>query len=110
MSGQKPERGASGASRKGLCSLTAVREGATGRWPEFRGEAHFLLEVRKNISTTWPWLHFLEVSHSSGRGSPAGFRRVCRFRRSSFAVGLALDDAIKLSLVRKRPDIYCGRP
>jgi len=27
----------------------------------------------KKISFTWPWLHFLEVSHSSGRGFQASF-------------------------------------
>jgi len=47
MSGQKPERGASGAPRSGLCSLTAVRAEAIGRWPEFREEADFFLEARK---------------------------------------------------------------
>ena len=29
----------------------------------------------KKISFTWPWLHFLEVSHSSGSGFSAGFWR-----------------------------------
>jgi hypothetical protein len=41
----------------------------------FGVEAHFLPEARKKISFTGSWLHFLEASHSSGRGFPAGFRR-----------------------------------
>jgi hypothetical protein len=35
----------------------------------------------RTISFTRPWLHFLEVSHSSGRGFPARFRRGARFFR-----------------------------
>ena len=34
-----------------------------------------------NISFTRPYLHFLEVSHSSGRGFPAPFRRGALFSR-----------------------------
>ncbi len=34
------------------------------------------LEKNKKISFTGPWLHFLEVSHSSGRGFPVVFGAV----------------------------------
>jgi len=77
MSGQKSKR---------LCSLTAVREEATGRWLEFRGGGPFPPRSSKKISFTRPWLRFLHVSHGSGRGFPARFRRGFRSRRGSFAV------------------------
>src|SRR5438309_9130754 len=51
------------------------RAEATGRWAEFWGGGPFPPRSSKRISFTWPWLHFLEVSHGSGRGFPAGFRR-----------------------------------
>jgi hypothetical protein len=35
--------------RSGLCSLTAVRAEATGRWPGFRWGGPFLLEPQKNL-------------------------------------------------------------
>ncbi|PYX54599.1 MAG: hypothetical protein DMG76_21190 [Acidobacteria bacterium] len=49
--------------------------GLTAVGLSFGVEAHFLLDARKKSLLQDPWLHFLEVSHSSGRGFPAGFRR-----------------------------------
>ena len=50
-------------------------------------------ELEKS-SFKWPWLHFVEVSHSSGRGLSAGFRGCRRSWGRAFAVGLAVDDEL----------------
>ena len=51
----------------------------------------------KRDSFKRPWLHFLEVSHSSGRGFSAGFRGCGGSWRGAFAVGLAVDDELQTS-------------
>src|SRR4029077_9278473 len=60
----------------------------------FRGKGPFTLRSSKSIAFASSWLHFLEVSHSSGRLFPGGFRRGRRSRCGAFAVGLALDDEL----------------
>ncbi len=41
-----------------------------------------------------PWLHFSEVSHSSGRGFSISFRGCSGSWRRAFTVGLAVDDEL----------------
>ena len=53
-----------------------------------------LSKSSKKDSFKRPWLHFLEVSHSSGRGFSAGFRGCGGSWRGAFAVGLAVDDEL----------------
>lgn len=85
------ERGASRAPRSWLCSLTAFRAEAIGRWPEFRVEAHSSSKLEKNLfymavvefSAGLPWFRsWLSGAFSARVPIPARF----------VAVGLALDD------------------
>ena len=60
----------------------AVRFLGKSNLRDFEVDAHFLLEARKKSRLDVPWWHFLEASHGSGRGFPAGFRlRYSLFRR-----------------------------
>src|SRR5437867_10556619 len=52
------------------------------------------IESSKKFLFKWPWCHFLDVSHSSGRAFSACFRGCRRSWRGAFAIGLTVDDEL----------------
>jgi len=64
---------------------SAVRFSGKSNLRNFEVEAHFLLEARKKVLFTWPWLHFLEVFGAVLIVAPATWSSSSAARSAAFS-------------------------